>query len=89
MTTSGLKMEIKLPRIDIAQYDEGHGRVTMQDWLSTLTLMLTCYDVHSFTSEWVLEIDHGSHQNHGSYPLRAPITAKKLVAHRVAQATLM
>ena len=89
MTTSGIKMEIKLPRIDIAQYEEGHGRVAMKDWLSALTLMLNCYEVHSFTSEWALEIDPGLRHNHGSYPLRPPLTDKKRTAHRVTQATLL
>ena len=89
ITTSEIKMEIKLPRIDIAQYDEGHGRVAMQDWLSRLTLMLNCYEVHSFTSEWALEIDPGLRHNHGSYPLRPPLTDKKRTAHRVTQATLL
>jgi hypothetical protein len=82
-------MEIKCPRPNIEQYEEGHGRVAMQDWLSALTLMLTCYAVHSFTFEWTLEIDHTSRQTHDSYPLRPPLSDKKRVAHRVAQATLM
>lgn len=89
MVTQGFKMEIKCPRLNIEQYDEGHGRVAMQEWLSALSLMLTCYDVHSFTSEWALEIDHASRHNHASYPLRPPLSNKKRVAHRVAQATLM
>jgi hypothetical protein len=89
MTTSGIKMEIKLPRIDIGQYEEGHGQIAMKDWLAALTLMLNCYEVHSFTSEWALEIDPGLRHNHGSYPLRPPLTDKKRTAHRVTQATLL
>jgi hypothetical protein len=89
MATQVFKMELRCPILDVAKYDDGHGRVAVQEWLSALNLVLICYEIHSFTSEWALEINHASRQNHDSYPLRPPLSEKKRAAHRITQATLM